>query len=35
MDYVNGKDYGSVKGPAARLVADFEGNLLLEASPMQ
>jgi len=35
VDYVNGKDYGSVKGPVARLVADFAGNLLLEALPMQ
>jgi alpha-galactosidase len=30
-DYANGKDYGSVTGPLARLDATFEGHLLLEA----
>ena len=35
VDYVNGKDYGDVKGPVARLAADFAGSLLLEAVPAQ
>jgi len=35
VGYANGKDYGSVKGPVARLAADFTGSLLLEASPTQ
>jgi len=35
VDYVNGKDYGSVKGPIAKLAADFTGSLLLEAVPAQ
>jgi alpha-galactosidase len=30
-DYVNGKDYGTVSGPVAKLHADFVGSLLLEA----
>ena len=30
-DYVNGKDLGTVRGPAARLKVEFTGNLLLEA----
>jgi alpha-galactosidase len=30
-DYVDGKDYGTVIGPTAKLKADFTGNLLLEA----
>ena len=29
-DYVNGKDYGSVTGPTAKLRVDFIGSLLLE-----
>jgi len=32
-DYVNGKDYGDVAGPAAKLKVDFAGSLLLEAVP--
>jgi len=32
-DYVAGKDLGRVRGPAARLPADFRGYLLLEADP--
>ena len=35
LDYVNGKDYGSVRGPVARLMARFTGSLLLEASATQ
>lgn len=35
LDYVNGKDYGTVTGPTANLSADFTGNLLLEATPAQ
>jgi alpha-galactosidase len=34
-DYVNGKEYGTVKGPSAKLAADFTGSLLLEAVPSQ
>jgi alpha-galactosidase len=30
-DYVNGKDYGTVTGPIAKLRAEFTGSLLLEA----
>src|SRR4029077_19734055 len=30
-DYVNGKDYGSVTGPTAKLHVDLTGSLLLEA----
>jgi len=33
-DYVNGKDFGEVKGPTARLKVNFEDNLLLQASPI-
>jgi alpha-galactosidase len=33
QDYVNQKDYGAVQGPAAKLAAQFERNLLLEAVP--
>jgi alpha-galactosidase len=33
VDYVNGRDYGAVQGPVAKLAADFTGSLLLEASP--
>jgi len=32
-DYVNGKDYGGVTGPTAKLKVDFAGSLLLEAMP--
>jgi alpha-galactosidase len=32
-DYVNGKDLGTVRGPAATLVVDFEVHLLIEAKP--
>jgi len=32
-DYVDGKDYGTVQGPAATLAIQFEKHLLLEASP--
>ena len=32
-DYVNHKDLGDVTGPTAKLNVEFEGNLLLEASP--
>ena len=35
VGYANGRDYGSVKGPVAKLAADFTGSLLLEASPSQ
>jgi alpha-galactosidase len=32
-DYVNGKDFGTVTGPTAKLKVSFGDNLLLEASP--
>ena len=32
VDYVSGKEYGTVKGPAAKLAVDFTGSLLVEAS---
>ena len=32
-DYVNGKDLGTVRGPAATLDIDFEKHLLIEAKP--
>jgi alpha-galactosidase len=32
-DYVNNKDYGTIKGPVARLQGEFSPNLLLEAQP--
>lgn len=35
VDYVNGKDYGTVNGPTAKLATDFTGSLLLEATPAQ
>ncbi|HLK05882.1 MAG TPA: glycoside hydrolase family 36 protein [Candidatus Acidoferrum sp.] len=35
VDYVNGKDFGSVQGPTAKLSADFQGSLLLEATAGQ
>jgi len=31
VDYVNGKDYGTVQGPVAKLAVEFEKYLLLEA----
>ncbi|HWY42592.1 MAG TPA: hypothetical protein VNX66_03795 [Candidatus Sulfotelmatobacter sp.] len=31
-DYVNGKDYGTVTGPTAKLAVTFTGSLLLEAN---
>jgi alpha-galactosidase len=33
VDYVEGKDFGMVHGPVARLSADFSKHLLLEATP--
>ena len=33
VDYVEGKDFGMVRGPVARLSADFSKHLLLEATP--
>jgi len=33
VDYVNGADYGTVRGPEARLTVDFKKSLLLEAKP--
>jgi alpha-galactosidase len=33
LDYVNGKDYGTVTGPAAKLHVQFKDSLLLEATP--
>jgi len=33
-DYVNGRDYGRVSGPTARVHADFTDNQLLEAVPV-
>jgi alpha-galactosidase len=33
VDYVDGKDFGTVHGPVARLSADFSKHLLLEATP--
>ncbi len=33
MDYVNGKDYGTVHGPLAQISASFSKHLLLEADP--
>lgn len=33
VDYVSGKDLGSVRGPSARLSAEFGKDLLLEARP--
>ncbi len=33
IDYVEGKDFGIVQGPIARLSADFSKHLLLEATP--
>jgi alpha-galactosidase len=34
LDYVNGKDYGTVIGPTAKLDAEFGDSLLLEATPV-
>ena len=33
LDYVNGRDYGTVTGPAAKLTVQFSDYLLLEAIP--
>jgi alpha-galactosidase len=33
VDYVEGKDFGIVRGPVARLSTDFSKHLLLEATP--
>jgi alpha-galactosidase len=33
VDYVDGKDFGVVRGPVAHLTADFSKHLLLEATP--
>jgi len=33
VDYVDGKDFGIVRGPVAHLSADFSRHLLLEATP--
>ena len=33
VDYAEGKDFGIVRGPVARLSADFSKHLLLEATP--
>lgn len=33
LDYVSGKQLGTVRGPSARLRADFKQHLLLEAQP--
>ena len=33
VDYVDGKDFGIVRGPIAHLSADFSKHLLLEATP--
>ena len=33
VDYVNVKDYGTVRGPVAKLAVEFEKYLLLEAKP--
>ena len=33
VDYVDGKDFGVVRGPVAHLSADFSKHLLLEATP--
>ncbi len=32
-DYVDGKDFGTVRGPAATLDVQFEKHLLLQAQP--
>jgi len=33
VDYVDGKDFGTVSGPTGRIAAEFDRHLLLEASP--
>ena len=33
MDYVDGKDLGTVRGPAATLTVQFQKHLLLQAKP--
>ena len=34
FDYADGKDYGTVQGPVARVPADFSKHFLLEADPL-
>ena len=34
VDYVNYKDYGTVQGPTASMNVDFNGSLLLQATPL-
>jgi alpha-galactosidase len=34
VDYADGKDYGTVQGPVARVPAEFSRHLLLEADPL-
>jgi alpha-galactosidase len=34
VDYVNDKDFGKVRGPKARISAEFDRHLLLEARPV-
>jgi alpha-galactosidase len=33
VDYVTGKDLGTVRGPSASLTVQFDGSLLVEAAP--
>jgi len=33
VDYVEGKDFGIVRGPVAHVSTDFSKHLLLEATP--
>ena len=33
-DYVNGKDYGTIRGPVGKLKVQFNDSLLLEAAPV-
>ena len=35
VDYVNDKDYGTVTGPDAKLDAEFNSSLLLQATPLR
>jgi hypothetical protein len=34
LDYVNNKDYGVVTGPLAKLAAELQEHLLLQATPI-
>jgi alpha-galactosidase len=34
VNYVNDKDYGTVTGPTSRLDVEFNGSLLLQATPV-